>query len=54
MVWFNWLLVGLFSVSGLITIIDIGKPRKATTPGTAALVALLDCLLVAGVIYFAK
>jgi hypothetical protein len=48
--WFDWLLVGLFLLSTVITIATAGRPREPISPGLAAFiatwnVAIIACLL---------
>jgi hypothetical protein len=49
--WFGWLLVILYTLGTVLTILEIGKPRKPTTEGHAALVLLINGLFVIGIIY---
>jgi hypothetical protein len=50
MTWFGWLLVGLIALGGLLSVGQIGRPREPLTPGTGALIVVLDALLILGVV----
>jgi hypothetical protein len=36
-----WIMVGWFSLNGLMSIIAVGKPRRVTDPGDAAITVLI-------------
>lgn len=45
--WFKWLLIGLFFLSGLMAILN-----EKNTRGVAALTAIVDLLLVLGTLHY--
>lgn len=47
-----WFLVWFFFTSAIITVTQVGKPRKPTTPGVAAGVVVIDALIIAAIFYF--
>lgn len=47
MVWQQWLLAILFAISALLTINNIGKPKKPITPGIATIAVLLNVIMIA-------
>jgi len=46
-----WVVSGLLLAGMLLTITSVGKPRKPLTAGQAAIVALVDVVLIALVLY---
>ena len=51
MSWEKWVLIGLFAYSTLVTIGQIGKPRKAVDPRLVITVVLVNAGLAALVIF---
>jgi hypothetical protein len=45
-----WILIGLFGFSAIASILNIGQPRKPTTPGVATVVVLVDAVLIASIL----
>lgn len=50
--WYLWFLAGWFLLTAVMTVSRVGKPSKPTDSGTAALVVLVDALLIAGIFVF--
>lgn len=48
-----WVVSGLLFAGMLLTITSVGKPRKPLTAGQAAIVALVDVVFIALVLYSA-
>ena len=44
--WVHSGLVFLFGLSALLTVVKVGQPRTATTGGEAALVVVIDALII--------
>lgn len=53
MTWFDWLLVGIFALSPLIQISQIGQPRKPLGRSDAVIGTILSALLIWGVVVYA-
>lgn len=45
---FKWILSGIICAGIIITILEIGKQKKPTTPVTASLVTIINAILVYG------
>jgi hypothetical protein len=52
LMWFKWLLVGVLSAGALLTVVDVGKPRKPISGGGAATTVAVTAYLVAGLLYY--
>lgn len=50
MTWFDWLLLGFFSLSILATIAIIGQERKPVGRGMAIVLVIVDGLIIAGIV----
>lgn len=50
--WFLWFLAAWFLANAVLIVAGVGKVRKATTPGTAAVAILIDTALIAGLFVF--
>jgi hypothetical protein len=48
--WFEWLLIGWWTMTAFAVIGNIGKPRKPTEPLTAAIVVAINAAFIVGVI----
>lgn len=46
--WFLWFLVGWWLFSAVVTVAQVGKPRKPLAASTAAGVVVIDTLFIAG------
>jgi hypothetical protein len=49
--WFGWVLMGVYVASTLVTISQIDKPNSRNTVNQAALVTLVNALIIIGIIY---
>jgi hypothetical protein len=45
MTWPKYVLLALYAASAILTVAWIGKPRKPTTPGVAALTLVFSAML---------
>jgi len=52
MLYFNLFLIAFMSASILFGIMFIGKERKPLTPGAITINTLINCLIIAGIVYF--
>jgi hypothetical protein len=50
--WFKWFLVGVLALAPLLTINDIGKPRKPHTNGDAVISVIVHVLVVWGIVSY--
>jgi hypothetical protein len=50
--WYLWFLVAWFLLGAVLVVANVGKPRKATTPDIAAIIVVIDALLIAGIFVF--
>jgi hypothetical protein len=46
----KWAIVALLVIGALLAITQVGKPRKATTPGIAAISVALCALEIVGIV----
>lgn len=50
--WFKWFLIAVLLLGVVLSIPDVGKPRKPRTGGEVASSATFALLLVAGILYY--
>ena len=50
--WYLWFLVAWFLLGAVMVVANVGKPRKPTTPDIAAIIVVIDALLIAGIFVF--
>lgn len=50
--WYLWFLAAWFLTNAVLVVAGVGKTRKPLEPGTAALVVLIDALVIAGIFVF--
>lgn len=50
MTWFDWLLVGLFTLGMVSTVLTVGEPRKALGPGATAFIVVIDVAFIIGIL----
>lgn len=50
MIWFDWLLVGLFTLGMVSTVLTVGEPRKALGPGATAFIVVIDVAFIIGIL----
>lgn len=50
--WYLWFLAGWFLLGAVVTVSQVGKPKKPTTAGVAAGVVVIDALIIAGIFLF--
>jgi len=48
--WMDWIIVGKLTVGALSTIAIVGQQRKPITPGVAVVVAIINGLLITGLV----
>jgi hypothetical protein len=48
--WYLWLIVGLWLLSLVLNIADVGKPRQPRTPMDAAILTVVIAGLIAGLL----
>jgi hypothetical protein len=50
--WFLWFLAGWFLWGAVVSVWMVGKPRKPLAADSAAVIVVVDALLIAGIFIF--
>lgn len=50
--WFLWFVVAWWILNAVVTVAQVGKPRKPLTAGTAAAVVAIEALFIGGMFMF--
>lgn len=51
MTWFDWALVGFWTLGTLLVVLTVGQPRKPITPGLAAWILVVNSLWTLGLLW---
>lgn len=51
MTWIDYVLIGWIALGALLTVGQIGKPRKPTTPDIAVSVPVIDAAIIAAMLW---
>lgn len=49
--WLQWILSSVIALSTIVTVTMVNKPRKPITAGTAAIVVVLNGLMIIAIVF---